>query len=209
MAWQRKSETAGEKIPAYLRPYLRAADRHGGGFASLLWASRKTQVLRFDTIVQMIDLRNKTLIDVGAGRGDLLDYLIEHDHRPAHYYAIEAVTELADEIQRRDYADCTVIRADFVDQPQRMFVGAEVVLFSGSLNTLTPVECFATLRRAYEATSQALVFNFLSAPTLAAANHLYWHSPATMKQFASSLSDQVQMTEDYLDGDCTVVMGKS
>ncbi|MCC7350837.1 MAG: hypothetical protein IT446_09730 [Phycisphaerales bacterium] len=32
--------------PEYLAPYALAARRHANGFASLLWASRRTQALR-------------------------------------------------------------------------------------------------------------------------------------------------------------------
>ena len=32
----------------YLLPYLRAADKHGAEFPSLLWASPQTQAARFD-----------------------------------------------------------------------------------------------------------------------------------------------------------------
>ena len=49
-----------------------------------------------------------------------------------------------------------------------MFVGADVIAFSGSLNTMDDETFYATLRRAYDATAATLVFNFLASPFLAA-----------------------------------------
>lgn len=187
-----------------MQPYLEASRRYGGGFGTLLWASAHTQKLRFEALTRLVDFRDKTVLDVGAGRGDLLEHLLERGIRPGHYYALEGVEALAEAVEQRKWADCTVVRADFVTEPQRMFVGAEVVVFSGSLNTLEPELAFEVLRRAYDAAGESLVFNFLSAPTLAAAKHLHWHTQEAMGEFVAGLSGEAIWLEDYLEGDCSV-----
>ena len=35
------------QTPSYLLPYLTAASKYGSGFGTLLWASPKTQAVRF------------------------------------------------------------------------------------------------------------------------------------------------------------------
>jgi hypothetical protein len=198
--------TQREDDAPYLKPYRDAAERHGGGFGSLLWASRHTQSLRFTALTRLYDFRRKRLLDVGAGRADLLAHLHARRIRPAHYYALEAVDALAEAIEEQALADCTIIRADFVREPHRMFVGADVVVFSGSLNTLDPAEVYATLQRAFEAATEALVFNFLCDPSLAAARHLHWYRRRDVERFISSLSRRFDLLDDYLDGDCSVVV---
>ncbi|MCC6240117.1 MAG: hypothetical protein IT448_07460 [Phycisphaerales bacterium] len=193
---------------AYLQPYREAARHHGGEFESLLWASRRSQGKRFDAMQRIYDVTGHRLLDAGAGRADLLEYLLNHQHRPAHYYAVEAVDALADEIGRRAFSDCTLIRADFVQQPDCLSVGADVVVFSGSLNTLEPRLFYTTLQHAWAATSRSLVFNFLASPLLAASPHLYWHSPQEVAQFARTLSAHYELLDDYLDGDCTMRIDK-
>src|SRR5438045_4009908 len=52
----------------YLLPYLKAAELHGSGFGSLLWASPETQATRFDAIERLGRLHGKSVLDVGCGR---------------------------------------------------------------------------------------------------------------------------------------------
>ncbi len=198
MAWEREDD------PPYLQPYRQASQRHGGGFGTLLWASRHTQSLRFEALTRLVDFRGKQILDVGAGRGDLMAYLLRRRLRPAHYYALEAMDVLADEIEARQFENTTVLRVDFVREPHRMFVGADVVVFSGSLNTLDPSLVYMTLSRAFQAATQTLAFNFLSDPCLAAAEHLHWYRRREMERFVASLSARYCLLDDYLEGDCSV-----
>jgi SAM-dependent methyltransferase len=190
--------------PDYLQPYLRASARHGAGFRSLLWASPGTQRARFDAFVRLVDFNGKSVLDVGCGRGDFLDHLLERNIRPAEYMGLEAVEVLAAAAQRKG----TIIHADFVREPRRMYTGSDVIVFSGSLNTLSGEQFYQTLRHAWEATAQWVVFNFLSAPLLAGAEFLQWHRMDDVLCFVKSLSGEVAVLEDYLAGDSTVAVRK-
>lgn len=189
--------------PDYLQPYLTAARTHRGGFGSLLWASQATQRARFAAFARLYAFAGRRVLDVGAGRGDLLTFLQSRRIEPAEYIALEAVTELADALEQRHAGRCTVVRADFVRDPARLFVGADVVVFSGSLNTLAPPAFYETLRRAYDAAADCLLFNFLADPSIAAARYLHWYGTRDVETFAKSLSPNIRRLEDYLDGDCT------
>ena len=81
--------------PDYLEPYRDAARRYAGGFLSLLWASPDTQAARFDAICRLERFAGRSILDVGCGRADLLDYLIARNATPADYIGIEAIPELA------------------------------------------------------------------------------------------------------------------
>jgi hypothetical protein len=195
--------------PPYLAPYRRAARAHGAGFGSLLWASPSTQAARFDAIARIYPLEGKSLLDVGCGRADLLDFLRARGVRPSDYVGIEAVDELAEAAGRKQAADVRINCADFVQEPARMFVGADVVIFSGSLNTADDGVFYSTLRRAYDAAAAALVFNYLCSPMLAGMSYLAWRRPEAVLRFARGLGDgEVRTLEDYLDGDCTVAVVK-
>jgi SAM-dependent methyltransferase len=194
--------------PRYLTPYVNAARRHGGGFESLLWASQQTQAARFGALVQLASPKGQSVLDVGCGRADFLDYCIATGVPPADYVGIEAVPALADAAEAKRLANVTIKRADFVQHPLSMFVAADVIVFSGSLNTLDPTSFYATIRRAFDATASVLAFNFLCSPGLAAAEFLHWHRVTDVLTFARSLSDDVTSLTDYLDGDATVAMRK-
>ncbi len=194
--------------PAYLAPYLRAARKHGGAFSSLLWACPSTQETRFDAFTRITDLHRRTILDVGCGRADLLAHLIERGVRPAGYVGIEAVDALADAADARRLPRATILRADFVAEPVRLFVGADVVVFSGSLNTADDPAFYSTLARAFDAAAEAVVFNFLSSPQLAGQSHLYWRRPEDVTRFARGMSQDMTSLSDYLPGDMTVRISK-
>jgi len=194
--------------PAYLEPYERAARQHGAGFGALLWASPATQAARFETICRLADLNGRSVLDVGCGRGDFLDYLVARKIRVASYTGIEGVPALAGAAREKRHSGAMIIEADFIAEPHRLFVGAQVVVISGSLNTMDSDGFYSTLRRAYEAAGEMLVFNFLCSSRLAAASYLSWHRIEEVMGFARTVSERVRKVEDYLPGDCTVGMGK-
>jgi SAM-dependent methyltransferase len=202
---------AGE--PRYLAPYLDASRRHGSSFAALLWASYETQAARFDAICRMQSPRGRCVLDVGCGRADFLRFCIERDLAPADYVGIEAVPTLLaaardNAARARSPVPATIVAADIVARPASMFVGAELVVISGTLNTLDERAFYSTLRRAYDAAAEMLVFNFLESPSLAAAEFLTWHRREQVLRFARTLSPDVRILADYLDGDATVGIRK-
>ncbi len=192
--------------PAYLAPYLKAVRRHGSTFPSLLWASPSTQATRFDAICGIEDLNGESVLDVGCGRADLLDFMLAHQVRPADYVGIEAVEELARAAEAKGHANLTILRADFVSEPARMFVGADAVIFSGSLNTLDDDAFYGTIGRAFEATADWLIFNFLSSSYLAAKDYLYWRRAPQVESFVRKLTRDVRVLSGYLQGDCTIAL---
>ncbi|QOV89836.1 hypothetical protein [Humisphaera borealis] len=198
-----------DPIPPYLEPYRKAAKTYGDGFKSLLWASPQTQAVRFDVIADIVDVHGRLVCDVGCGRADLLDFLHRRKIRPLDYTGIEAVEELAAAAERKADKTVRIIRGDFIVEPVRLFVGAEVVVFSGSLNTISDFGFYQSLRRGFEATAWALVFNFLCSTELAGADHLYWRTRRDVEQFVRTLgAKEIRVRDDYLDGDCTIAVMK-
>jgi hypothetical protein len=168
-----------------------------------------TQGLRFEAIRRLADLDGKSLLDVGCGRADFLEYLLRHGVRAGGLHrhrsrrrarrrgGIEAAAEHHDPPRRlRRRADCGCSSA------------ADVVILSGSLNTADDPAFYSTLSRAYDATAQSVVFNFLSSTHLAGQSYLYWRRPEDVLRFVRGLSPHVTFLQDYLAGDMTVCISK-
>lgn len=192
----------------YLEPYRAAARRHGAGFGALLWASQKTQGVRFEALTRAAEFEGKRVLDVGCGRGDLLDYLESQGVSVESYVGIEGVGELVEAARKKEREGVQIIEADFVAEPHRLFVGAQVVAISGALNTMGSAEFYRTIRRGFEAASEVLVFNFLCSERLAGAPYLAWHRLEEVLGVVGTMSESVRVVEDYLEGDCTVAVGK-
>jgi SAM-dependent methyltransferase len=192
----------------YLEPYLVAAERHGGAFESLLWANPRTQAIRFAVLAQRANFNARVLLDAGCGRADLLDYLLSCGVQPLQYIGLEAVPALADAAQRKNQPALELIRGDFVERPELLQQDADVIVFSGSLNTLSAEQFYATLTAAWNSARQQVAFNFLCSPRLAAGKHLVWHAASEVTAFGRRLGAHILADDSYRNGDCTLVFGK-
>jgi hypothetical protein len=196
-----------EQVERYLTPYRDAAAEFGAGFGALLWASPKTQRARFEAIGRACSLEGRGILDVGCGRADLLDYLLANGTKPAEYTGIEAIEQLAKAAEEK-YPQSRILREDFVREPLSLFVGAQVVIFSGSLNTMEHSTFYQTLGHAWQSAGEAIVFNFLCSPKLAGKAYLFWHDRDDVAAFARALGGAAEIFDGYLDGDCTIAVRK-
>ena len=133
----------------------------------------EAQQLRFDVMIDCCDLIGRVVVDLGSGLGDFALRLHERGVAYGRFVGIEGVEQLAAESRRRlsPVPECAVIADDFVADA-KLFSRlvkkerAEVLAFSGSLNTLEQPEAERVLGRAWDAISRVrggqLVFNFLS-----------------------------------------------
>jgi SAM-dependent methyltransferase len=196
-------------VPFYIYPYHEARELGAKGFDALLWASREGQQARFAAIARSFPLAGKRILDVGCGRADLMGFLLERGIVPAHYMGMDAIPATLRAARRRKYPRCEILpAADFVQEPEKLKVGADVVIFSGSLNTLTRPKFYRALRSAWEATGQCLIFNFLNSQSWCGEDWLYWHRRPSVLKFCRSLGGEPRFEEGYLEGDCTVAVRK-
>src|SRR5262249_44299140 len=152
-------------VPFYLYPYHAARLLGAKGLDALLWTSQEGQRVRFDAIARLCPLAGRRIVDAGCGRADLPGRPLGLGTAPAPHPGREMTPATAQAARRKKYERCKIVRADFVSKPEALQVGADVVVFSGSLNTLTESQFYGTLRAAWEAAGQAVVFNFLSSQT--------------------------------------------
>lgn len=195
--------------PRYLEPYREAVRAHGPGFEALLWRSHEYQVKRFEILAQACLPKGRVLADLGAGRGDLLEYLRAVDQTPSRYVGVEGISELVEPAQKR-FPESQWVIADFVgdkglfDRLVREY-GVSVVVFSGSLNTLDEHTALAVLDRAWDALHRlegaVLAFNFLSSAgrkrreSTGPANRF---RSGTVFKWAQRASGRMLFRQDYL-----------
>jgi SAM-dependent methyltransferase len=197
----------------YLDPYRRAISEHGAGFAATLWESREGQVRRFDVMIDMAEFSGCTLVDAGCGPGDFAARLLERGIGFRRFIGLDAVPEMIEAARRRALPRCEFHIADVVADPRRLHIaGADFISISGALNTMAEETARRTVREAFDAAAQGVIFNFLSdrCTCQAAGRDL---SPAhrfntlVWLDWAMSLTTRVSFTQDYLDGhDATILL---
>lgn len=203
----------------YLRPYQQALESFGPTFRATLWSTREAQLERFGVIAETIDLAGRSILDAGCGLGDLAAELAARGVAYRSYVGLEALPELVVAATRRGLARAKFLACDFVADERalgRRRDGArpEVIVFSGSLNTLTQAQGERVLERAWRACGEALLFNFLSdrhhEKTPADISPAYRYDPVRMAAWALERTPLVLFRQDYLDGhDATIGMIKA
>jgi len=218
-----KSECAGETakiggMPSdhYLDPYRKAVARRGrDDFGITLWASKQSQRRRFAVFTQMCFLGNKTILDAGCSRGDLAAYLIEHEIPFKHYIGIDALCDVITYAQGLELPGCEFHCGDFVtDRDMLSIANPQVICISGALNTMKPREVIRVLETAWAATSESLLFNFLSSRSGLAAgpsqDPARRHDTIKLFDWALGKTPAVQFRQDYFPAghDAAILMRK-
>lgn len=202
----------------HLEPYRRAVAEHGPTFPATLWSSPRTQRTRFEVITQMVDLAGATVLDAGSGLCDLPAYLDERGIRCNQIIALEALDELARAGAERRLPRVRTMTGDFIadhDVFERAARTArseslDVVIFCGSLNSLTWPDARSAIDRAWPCTRRALVFNFVSAMcgrSPAETHPAVPFSPVEVLAHVASLSPSFALRHDYMgDRDATAAI---
>lgn len=200
---------------AYLQPYRDAQKRHGTDFDVTLWATPRTQKLRFEVFCQMLDLSGKVVLDAGCSRGDFAAYMIERGVRYKRFIGVDGIPEVIDFALQRGLPSSHFVVADFVKDVQFLGTdGPQVVTISGTLNTMDLPMALRVLEGAWRGCSEALVFNFLS--DRASAQAPAQEDPArrlptiALLDWALTQTANVQFRQDYFahGHDATILMQK-
>src|SRR5690349_14426859 len=197
----------------YLKPYREAVKRHGPGFESTLWSSPEGQQIRFDVMIDLAGFADCTILDIGCGRGDFAQRLLERSVSFQRFLGVDALPEVIEAARARRLPRCEFQVADAVCDPSVLrSISADFVCFSGSLNAMSEPCAKHLVKAAFEAASQGVVVNFLSDRP-----HERWAgqplSPARRFPAVSSidwtlgLTSRVTFTQDYPDGhDATIML---
>ena len=156
-------ETPNIPVDTYLTPYRDAHDEHGSSFGVTLWGSPRTQVRRFEVFAQLVYLHGKRVLDAGCSRGDFAAWMIQQDIKYDRYVGVDGLDEVIAYARRRNLPRATFYSGDFLTQPALLRkANPQVIVISGTLNTMDDEQVFQTLEAAWQATGETLLFNFLS-----------------------------------------------
>lgn len=221
-------------MPEYLDPYRHAVRELGTRFEALLWRSREFQERRFSVLLEaaangltpggagLLALEGRVIADLGCGRADLAAWMHGVGLRYETYLGIEAIPELAEasvaRLREERIPRAEVIEADFAADAG-LFArlvrerGAEILLFSGSLNTFEQADAERVIAAAFGAAAPggAVVFNFLSdrcaAPPSDDTGPARRFDTLAMLGLAATLTPRFVLRHDYLNGhDATIAM---
>jgi len=197
---------AGSDVPAELKRevvahYEAALRAHGPTARGMDWKDEASQRLRFRILCEVCDLEGRTLHEVGAGAGHLLDYLREHGIG-AEYSGSDLSPAMVEAARTRHPGARFEARDLLLEAPRPSY---DVVVCSGLFHVCLghggePWRRFVeeTLRRMWGLARVAIAFNLISDRVDWRAPQLHYASPAESLEFCRrELSRFVVLRHDY------------
>jgi len=173
------------------------------------WSDARSQRARFEVLADRVDLAGRSLLDVGCGLGDLWAFLKERG-LPVRYTGVDLVARMVQEARRRQ-PDATFLCADvFADAPPDLGT-FDVVFGSGVFNLeLGNTAAFLprAVRRLLDLAGQTVVVNLLHHRAEPRYGHCAYHDPRDVLNLLTPLPCRIEIIDDYLPNDFTVICRK-
>jgi SAM-dependent methyltransferase len=189
----------------------RYSDRYnnlGYDVKTLGWGSTEQQLYRFSQVVNApVTLREKSIVDIGCGFGDLGKFLLKEDVGISRYLGLDINPDLINEAakQWKDQRNFEFRVGNIIqDNIEEELGDVGVMLGVLNLNFKDQVDNISysreAIKRAYNLVKEVLIVDFLSARRFEGypkEDFVYYHDPLEMLEFAFSLSNNVVLKHEY------------
>ena len=167
---------------------------------SVGWKSKEQQELRFEKLIQGLDLRESRVLDLGSGFGDFFSYLELQGITLSEYLGVEVSKEMLGVANKRFLGNSNVnfLQLNFLEVEPGDW---DFVVASGSLNYRLDEDMYMYLERVVqkyaENCSIGLLINLLSDQVdFMQLNHIHYNSD-TVRQMMEKYFNKVTVFENY------------
>lgn len=185
-----------DRLRRFYAPRLGADDEAH----AVAWSSAEAQRLRFDVLLDVLDPRCASILDVGCGAGHLVEAL-EARGFAGRYLGVDALPEMVERARARrpDRAFEVAALADLADGPT-----FDVVVASGVFVVAREDELAAAVPALWARARRAVAFNCLSAWAPVRAPGELHADPVATLALCRLLTPRVALRHDYLPNDFTI-----
>jgi SAM-dependent methyltransferase len=183
--------------------YTRRLREFGEDPRTLGWDTRAHQWARFAAVAAAVDLRGRTVLDIGCGLADFRVFLQERGVAPAAYAGIDINDDLL-AVAKRRFPDAQFERRNIVVEPYRepvCDVGIMLGLVNFRLQNLDNYDYAArAIDAAFAGCREALVVDMLSdrtEPQYPREDFVFYFDPARMLALALDRTPWVEMNHAY------------
>lgn len=198
-------QTGNNRITSF---YTELVQKHGIFPRSLDWGSEVSQELRFDVLAKIGNLNGKSLLDVGCGLGDLLNYLQTHDTK-ADYTGYD-ITPIMIELAQKRFPHANFQVSDLLDetdaQPQFDYVFASGIFYLRQVEGIGYLG--AMVRKMFSLCRKGIAFNTLSILALNRNPDEFYADPSQVLTMCLEITPSVILRHDYLPHDFTLYLYK-
>jgi SAM-dependent methyltransferase len=186
--------------------YDRLVDRYGHDPRACDYGRAASQLIKFKVLAAVLDLREKSVLDVGCGFADFAVHLRE-GHPGVKYTGIDLSPRMIAEAQRSNPGlDLRV--GNILDQKDGTF---DVVTANGIFYLLgahAPKLMRSIIQKMYHLAQTAVAFNSLSSWATDQEEGEYYADPLATVEYCRTLTPWVVLRHDYHPRDFTVYLYK-
>ena len=181
-------------------------------YGILGWESEEAQRLRFDILLSSVNLEGKTLLDVGCGTGNLLEY-IKSKGINVSYTGVDILEKMIKQAKNKQL-DADFHHVDIFKNNIFSDGSFDVIYASGIFNLnlgnnrdflVNALELF------FKLASDAVVFNLLHCESPNREDKYFYCHPDEINEILNGFSnviEKVEFVEAYLNNDFTIVCKK-
>ncbi len=173
-------------------------DLYGNNLKTVGWGTSEDQILRFEILFRGLNPKGKTILDVGCGLGDLIDYLDKVTNGDFYYIGVDIAEKLISSAKEKYFRPNVKFYVGdvFLD----VFNPVDITVLSGALSfKTTGIEEYAyeTMKRMFELSKEAACLNFLSKYVDFEAEKNQHYIPEIMFMKAKEFTKRVVIYHDY------------
>lgn len=174
------------------------------------WESEEAHLKRFSVLTEAVDLRGKSLLDLGCGCGDLFGFLKARSI-DTRYTGIDLLEKMIAKA-KKTYPDGEFLTLDLFEDPLPLNKQFNVVFTSGifNLNLGNNVDFFKkALPILKNLTKETLVFNLLDVESSDKQERYFYFDQDEVERLLRKEGWRVFFRHDYLGNDFTAICAKS
>ncbi len=178
-------------------------------YGILGWESEEAQHLRFDAMLNKVDLNGKQLLDVGCGTGNLLEY-VRSKGIEVKYTGVDILDQMIDIAQKKNLG-ADFLKVDIFKENIFKDASFDVIYTSGifNLNLGNNKEFLKNaLELFFRFSRETVVFNLLHTASPDREEKYFYFHPDEVREMLGGFSGRIakaEFVEAYLKNDFTVV----
>ena len=180
--------------------YKKAYEKYGISSKGVHWGSKNRQYLRFEILTDLIkkDLHESTIIDVGCGFGDYLNYLEKDQIKIKSYLGIDCEGFMIN-LCNKKHSKHNFERIDILKDNIPNY---DYLICSGALNILSKIEFYKAIENCFNAAKKGFAFNFLTKDS--------FNTPTKIEviNFCENVTSNITLKDNYLENDCSILLTK-
>lgn len=180
--------------------YKKSFQKHGISAKGVHWNSKRNQYIRFEVLTSFIKgkIKNSSILDVGCGFAEYIEFLKIKDLEPKEYLGIDCESFMIEESKKRfknnNFLVCNILKDKI---PKK-----DYIVCSGTFNILNKEDFFRAIENCYKSCNRGLLFNFLTKDSFTKIKE------EEITSFCKNISNKVHYSNPYLPNDKTIFLEK-